>query len=132
VPINRLCIKLNDYGIRGSILKWIENFLTNRAQQVVAYGEYSQPSSGVPQGKTKISVLLHFQPCSTCYTTVPINSCLKSSFVSNCYEKYQWFVCERKPSCATTKFTLFIISKMQRRALAKSIKNALQYIKRHL
>jgi len=26
VPIIRLCTKLNHYGIRGSILKWIENF----------------------------------------------------------------------------------------------------------
>jgi len=36
--------------------------------------------------KTKVSVLLHFQLCSTCYTAVPINSCMKSSFVSNHYE----------------------------------------------
>ena len=53
VPINRLCTKLNHYGIRGSTLSWIENFLTNRTQQVVVNGEYSQLSSvtsGVPQG----------------------------------------------------------------------------------
>jgi len=35
------------------MLKWIENFLTKRTQQVVVNVEYSQPSSvtsGMPQG----------------------------------------------------------------------------------
>ena len=53
VPINRLCSKLSHYGIYGNILRWIKSFLTNRSQQVVVNGEYSQlckVTSGVPQG----------------------------------------------------------------------------------
>ena len=53
VPINRLCTKLNHYGIRGSTLEWIKNFLRNRMQQVVASNRFSylcSVTSGVPQG----------------------------------------------------------------------------------
>ena len=28
----KLCIKLKHYGINGTLLKWIENFLSNRTQ----------------------------------------------------------------------------------------------------
>jgi len=45
--------KLNYYGIRGNLLAWLENFLSNRIQRVVLDGEQSQPAfvtSGVPQG----------------------------------------------------------------------------------
>ena len=51
--LKRLCCKLSHYGIRGCTLKWIENLLTGRSQQVVVNGEYSDPItviSGVPQG----------------------------------------------------------------------------------
>ena len=34
VPHQRLCNKLSHYGIRGAILEWIKNFLTNRTQKV--------------------------------------------------------------------------------------------------
>jgi hypothetical protein len=53
VPHNRLSHKLHHYGIRGALLRWIRNFLTNREQCVVIDGSKSQPSdviSGVPQG----------------------------------------------------------------------------------
>ena len=53
VPINRLCSKLSHYSICGNILRRIKSFLTNRSQQVVVNGEYSQlckVTSGVPQG----------------------------------------------------------------------------------
>ena len=53
VPHKRLLYKLRYYGIQGSTLKWIENFLTNRTQQVVVDGEVSDVApvtSGVPQG----------------------------------------------------------------------------------
>ena len=48
-----LLYKLQYYGIRGNILNWIENFLTNRSQKVVIDGKISNPidvTSGVPQG----------------------------------------------------------------------------------
>ena len=53
VPHNRLCSKLFMYGIRGSLLLWIKNFLTGRTQQVVVNGhisDHTEVTSGVPQG----------------------------------------------------------------------------------
>jgi len=35
VPYNRLFLKLPHYGIQGTLLEWIKDFLTNRIQQVV-------------------------------------------------------------------------------------------------
>jgi len=53
VPHSQLCEKLAFYGIRGPLLTWIRNFLSNRTQCVVLNGQSSQSSnvlSGVPQG----------------------------------------------------------------------------------
>ena len=53
VPHCRLLRKLEAYGIKGSLLLWINNFLVNRSQQVVLKGSTSKSfpvSSGVPQG----------------------------------------------------------------------------------
>ena len=53
VPHQRLLRKLQAYGIRGKILRWIEAFLTDRKQRVVLNGESSpwlEVFSGVPQG----------------------------------------------------------------------------------
>ena len=53
MPHHRLCYKLTHYGIKGTTLRWIQDFLTNRTQQVVVNGCSSSPSqviSGVPQG----------------------------------------------------------------------------------
>ena len=53
VPLKRLSCKLSHYGIHGCTLKWIENLLTGRSQQVVVNGKYSDSTtliSGVPQG----------------------------------------------------------------------------------
>jgi hypothetical protein len=53
VPHNRLLAKLEHYGIRGPILAWIREFLTNREQRVIIEGEASSSvhvDSGVPQG----------------------------------------------------------------------------------
>ena len=41
VPHQRLLLKLHHYGIRGSLLKWFENFLTKRSQRVVVDGDAS-------------------------------------------------------------------------------------------
>ena len=53
VPHYRLCYKLSHYGIRGTVLRWIQDFLANRTQQVIINGHSSSRSyvtSWVPQG----------------------------------------------------------------------------------
>ena len=53
VPHQRLLRKLHHYGIRGDVLRWTENFLTQRKQRVIYDGntsEYAHVRSGVPQG----------------------------------------------------------------------------------
>ena len=53
VTHRRLLHKLENYGIRGSIHKWISSWLSGRCQQVVLDGQASDPVpvlSGVPQG----------------------------------------------------------------------------------
>ena len=42
-----LMIKVDHYGIRGKLLDWMNDFLSERTQQVIINGE---SSSGVPQG----------------------------------------------------------------------------------
>jgi hypothetical protein len=53
VPHVRLLNKLRAYGVGGSLLKWIESFLTGRKQRVVLnhkHSSWENVTSGVPQG----------------------------------------------------------------------------------
>ena len=53
VSHKRLILKLRNCGIRGSVLRWIESFLTNRRQRVVLRNggsSWTWVKSGVPQG----------------------------------------------------------------------------------
>jgi retron-type reverse transcriptase len=53
VSHSHLLYKLQFYGIRGDVRKWIENFLANRTQRVIVDGQASNQisvTSGVPQG----------------------------------------------------------------------------------
>jgi len=53
VPHERLCMKMENYGIKGKVLAWLKDFLHNRRQKVVVCGEESRWEdvlSGVPQG----------------------------------------------------------------------------------
>ena len=60
VPHCRLCLKLDNIGIYGSLLRWIKAFLCDREQRVVIDGNHSEWSpvlSGVPQGSILGSLL---------------------------------------------------------------------------
>ena len=53
VPHNKLLYKLETYGVRGNMHKWIYSFLCKRYMKVVVDGEHSDEAkvlSGVPQG----------------------------------------------------------------------------------
>ena len=53
VSHRKLFAKLNYYGVRGRLTKWINGFLVGRQQSVVVEGVSSKPAqvlSGVPQG----------------------------------------------------------------------------------
>ena len=53
VPHKRLITKLSGYGVRGPVLAWIHDFLTNRFQYVSINNNFSNKvpvTSGVPQG----------------------------------------------------------------------------------
>ena len=46
-------MKLEGYGIKGTLLRWLESFLTRRQQRVAVNGNlssYASVNSGVPQG----------------------------------------------------------------------------------
>ena len=52
-PHSKLILKLESYGIRGNILYWIKDFLTNRTQELVINQVHSSTQkalSGVPHG----------------------------------------------------------------------------------
>ena len=53
VPHKRLLFKLNNYGVKGELLAWVENFLSERKQYVKINNSKSEErpvTSGVPQG----------------------------------------------------------------------------------
>ena len=90
--------------------------------------------------KSEISITLHCWLCSTHYTAVRIKNCLKSTstFKIATMKNRDDFRYEGEPSRATTKLTLFAVSKDEwdrKENTGKSMKNALyvlRYAKRHL
>ena len=87
--------------------------------------------------KSEVSITLRCQLCSTCYTAVRIKNCSKSTSAIT-MKNTDDFRYEEKPSRATAKSTLFVVSKDEwdtKEDTGKSMKNALyilRYAKRHL
>ena len=90
--------------------------------------------------KSEVSITLHCRLCSTRYTAAQINNCSKSTSAVKVatMKNTDDFHYEGKPSHATTKSTLFAVSKDEwdtKEDTGKSMKNALhvlRYAKRHL
>ena len=60
VPHKRLLKKLESSGITGTLLKWLQDFLSNRQQRVALSGTFSNWKpvlSGIPQGSVLGPVL---------------------------------------------------------------------------
>ena len=86
--------------------------------------------------KSDVSIMLHCQLCSTCYTALRIKNCSKitSAIKVATMKNTDDFHYERKPSCTTTKSTLFAVSKDEwdtKENTGKSALYILQYAKRH-
>ena len=90
--------------------------------------------------KSEVSITLRCRLCSTCYIAVQIKNCSKSTSTIKIatMKNTDDFHYEGKPSHATTKLTLFAVSKDEwdtKEDTGKSMKNALyilRYVKRHL
>ena len=83
VPHQRILIKLEHYGVRGTTLRWIRSFLSNKTQKVVVEGKSScsaPVTSGVSQG-TVLGLLLFLAYINDLPSNVNAKACL---FADDC------------------------------------------------
>ena len=128
-----LISRLNsEFGFGGTVLHWIENYLTNREQRVTISDQVSTPKQlncGVPQGSILGPVLytLYTSSLGTILRQHKVNyhfyaddtqlyaSCLPSEFLEckhsleRCiHEVYQWMFCNKlKMNSSKTEFIVF-------------------------
>jgi len=74
VPHQRLLLKVRALGIDGQILRWVEDWLSNRKQRVILNGSMSSwcsVVSGVPQGSVlgPLSFLVYINDIADCVTS---------------------------------------------------------------
>ncbi|XP_072048795.1 uncharacterized protein [Amphiura filiformis] len=69
VSRHRLLMKAEYYGIRGTTLEWISDFLTNRTQQVMVDGQFStevEVTSGVPKAAGPLLFVIFINDLLAC------------------------------------------------------------------
>ena len=85
VSHRKLCHKLSCYGVKGNLLRWIKDYLTDRSQCVLLdriSSKSHQVLSGVPQGSVlaPLLFLIYINDITESITSVLLDSMLTMSY----------------------------------------------------